>query len=369
MRLPPGTRVGGAGLPCRSFVVRECCRVAGQVASRVPVAIAFPAARGHNQRMPHLSFAVFGTGAVGGYFGGRLAEAGEDVRFVARGRHLAAIREHGLRVSSTEGDFLVHPARAADEAAAIGPVDVVLLGVKAWQVPDAAEAMRPLLGERTFVVPLQNGIEAPDQLAAALGPDRVLGGLCRILVYIESPGHIRHAGVTPYIAFGERDAPGSARVEALREVLSRARGVTAEVPPDIRVAMWSKFLFIAALSGVGALTRAPIGTIRSQPESRELLRQALEEIYTVATRSLVALPADTVGKTLAFIDGLPPDGTASMQRDIMEGRPSELEAQVGAVVRLGERLDVPVPAHRRIYEALVPLELRARGQQPVAGGG
>jgi 2-dehydropantoate 2-reductase len=312
--------------------------------------------------MGDLKFAVFGSGAVGGYFGGRLAEAGEDVHFIARVRHLAAIREHGLRVSSVDGDFLVHPARVTDDPAALGPVDVVLLGVKAWQVTQAAETMGPLVGERTFVVPLQNGIEAPDQLAAVIGAERVLGGLCRILAYVESPGHIRHAGVTPYIAFGELDGSSSARVAALLEAFSRARGVTTEVPPDIGVAMWSKFLFIAALSGVGALTRAPIGVIRSQPESRRLLEQALEEIYAVAIGNRIPLPVDTVEKTLAFIDNLPADGTASMQRDIMQGRPSELEAQVGAVVRLGERRGIAVPVHRMIYAALLPLERRARGE-------
>ena len=322
--------------------------------------IAFAAAPGHNQVMCGLSIAVYGSGAVGGYFGGRLAEAGEDVRFIARGRHLAAIREHGLRVSSVDGDFLVHPARAADDPAALGPVDVVLLGVKAWQVPDAAKAMRSLVGERTFVVPLQNGIEAPEQLAAEIGRERVLGGLCRVLAYVEGPGHIRHAGVTHYVAFGELDGSRSARVEMLREALQRSRGVTAEIPPDIGVAMWSKFLFITALGGVGALTREPIGVIRSRAESRALLTRALEEIFAVAAGNRIGLPAGTVTETLAFVDGLPEDGTASMQRDIMQGRPSELEAQVGAVVRLGDRLGVEVPVHRMIYEALLPLERQAR---------
>jgi 2-dehydropantoate 2-reductase len=312
--------------------------------------------------MGSLSIAVFGSGAVGGYFGGRLAEAGEDVRFIARGAHLAAISEHGLRVSSVDGDFLVHPARVTDDPARVGPVDVVLLGVKAWQVPGTADSMRPLVGERTFVVPLQNGIEAPGQLAAALGRDRVLGGLCHVLAYLGSPGHIRHTGVTPHIAFGELDGSGSARVEALREAFSRTRGISAEVSTDIGVAMWSKFLFITALGGVGAVTRAPIGVIRGQPESRELLRQALQEIYAVAVRNSIALPEDTVEKTLAFIDGLPAAGTASMQRDILGGRPSELEAQVGAVVRLGERLGIAVPVHRTIHAALLPLERRARGE-------
>ena len=305
---------------------------------------------------------VFGSGGVGGYFGGRLAEAGEDVRFVARGAHLAAMRERGLRVTSLAGDFLVHPVRASDDPGQLGEVDVVLVAVKAWQVAEAAEGLKPMLGPATFVVPLQNGIEAPDLLAAALGRDRVLGGLCRIIAWAEEPGHIRHAGVAPSVTFGELDAPGSSpRAEALRAAFARARGVQAEVAPDVRAAMWEKFLFIAATSGLGALTRAPAGIIRSQPETRALLRQALGEIHAVALARGIALPADGVERTLTFVDTLPADGTMSMQRDVIEGRPSELEAQIGAVVRLGEAGGVPVPLHRTIYAALLPLERRARG--------
>jgi 2-dehydropantoate 2-reductase len=315
----------------------------------------------YNPAMGKLTVAVFGTGAVGGYFGGRLAEAGEDVRFVARGRHLEAIRARGLRVSSVDGDFTIHPARVSDEPAELGVVDVVLVGVKAWQVPDAASAMRPLVGERPVVVPLQNGIEAPDQLAAVLGKERVLGGLCRVLAFLDGPGHIRHTGVTPSITFGELDGSRTDRVESLLQAFARTRGIVADVPPDIRVALWTKFLFITALGAVGALARAPIGVVRSESKSRQLLQRALEEIQMVALRNGIALPENTADKTLAYIDSLPEGGTASMQRDIMEGRPSELEAQVGAVVRLGERLGVPVPVHRMIYETLLPLERRARG--------
>ena len=312
--------------------------------------------------MTKLTIAVLGTGATGGYFGGRLAEAGEDVRFIARGAHLAALRAHGLTVTSVAGDFQLDPVRVSETPADIGPVDVVLVAVKAWQVPEAAESLRPLMGERTFVVPLQNGIDAPDQLAAVLGAERVLGGFCSILASLEGPGRIRHMGVVPYIAFGELDGSRSARAEALRAAFAGTRGVTVEVPADIRAAMWNKFLFITALSGVGAVTRAPAGVVRSQPASRGLLRDALEEIHAVARRAGIALPADAVERTLAFIDGLPPDGTASMQRDVLAGRPSELEAQVGAVVRLGERLGVEVPVHRTIYAALLPQERRARGE-------
>jgi 2-dehydropantoate 2-reductase len=305
---------------------------------------------------------IFGSGGVGGYFGGRLAEAGEDVRFVARGAHLAAMLAHGLRVTSIAGDFVVHPVHASDDPATLGEVDVVLLAVKAWQVAEAAEALRPMLGAATFVVPLENGIEAPDTLAAALGRDRVLGGLCRIIAWVDGPGRIRHAGVPPSVTLGELDAPGSPRAEALRAAFARARGVRVEIAADVRAAMWEKFLFIAAVSGVGTLARAPVGIIRSQPETRELLTQALTEIHAVALAQGVALPADAVKTTLAFVDSLPSDGTMSMQRDVIEGRPSELEAQIGAVVRLGEASGVPVPLHRTIYAALLPLERRARGE-------
>jgi 2-dehydropantoate 2-reductase len=219
-----------------------------------------------------------------------------------------------------------------------------------------------MVGPQTFVVPLQNGVDAPDELAAALGADHVLGGLCRIFAYIEEPGLIRHSGAEPYIAFGELNGSGSERVERLRAAFSRAPGVSVEVPADIRVAMWSKFLFIAALSGVGAVTRAPIGVIRSLSGTRKMLVQALEEIAAVAAARGIGLPPTAVEETLAFIDGLPPEGTTSMQRDIMAGHPSELSTQSGAVVRLGRESGVEVPVHAFIYESLLPMELQARGE-------
>jgi 2-dehydropantoate 2-reductase len=314
-----------------------------------------------------MRIAIYGAGAVGGYFGGRLAQAGDDVVFLARGEHLRAIREHGLQVASIAGDFTIRPARATDRPDDIGPVDAVLVSVKAWQVPDVALAMRPLVGPETFVVPLQNGVEAPEQLAAALGAEHVLGGLCRIIAQVTGPGYIRHSGAEPYLAFGELDAGGSGakpsgRAERLREAFARTRGVTVEVSPDIRAAMWLKFLFIASMSGVGAVTRAPIGVVRARAETRRMLEQAFEEIAAVAAALGVALPAGAIGETMAFVDALPHDGTASMQRDIMAGRPSELETQNGAVVRLGGRTGVPVPLHTFIYQSLLPLELRARGE-------
>lgn len=306
--------------------------------------------------------AVFGSGGVGGYFGGRLAEAGETVTFIARGAHLAAMCTHGLRVSSIAGDFVVQPAQATDDPGRVGEVDAVLVAVKAWQLPEAARAMRPLVGPDTIVVPLQNGIEAPQHLRAGLDRGRVLGGVCRIIAFRQTPGHIRHTGVDPAVEFGELDGRTNSQAEQLRDAFGRARGTWATIPSDIRVAMWSKFLFITALGAIGALSRAPIGVLRSEPRTRALLIQALEEIGAVAQGHRIGLPVDIVAATLGLIDGLPPDGTVSMQRDISEGRPPELDAQVGAVVRLAEAAGVAVPLHSLVFGMLLPLERRARGE-------
>ena len=310
-----------------------------------------------------MRIAIFGTGAVGGYFGGRLAAAGEDVTFIARGGTLQALRTEGLRVESIKGDFLVRPAKATDAPTEVGAVDIVLVAVKAWQVEDAGKAMRPLVGAGTVVIPLENGVEAPEQLAAALGRDHVAGGLCHVVAFQVAPGHIRHAGLEPDVAFGEPDGRESPRLEYLKRAFDRA-GVKAELAQNIHVAMWEKFLFIASVSGVGSVTRAPAGVMRTVPATRRLLESAMAEIVTVARACGVTLPDDAPARTMAFIDALPEGATASMQRDILSGRPSELEAQNGAVVRLGRENGVDTPVNGFIYSALLPQELRARGRVP-----
>jgi len=304
--------------------------------------------------------AVLGAGGVGGYFGGRLAEAGEEVHFIARGAHLEALRTTGLQVESVAGDFVLQPAHATADPASVGAVDAVLVAVKTWQLAEATRTMRPLVGRDTIVVPLLNGVDAPDLLRQALGPETVLGGLCRIISFVAAPGLVRHTGVAPSIAFGEMDGARSARVERLRAVFTRARGVAVEIPADIRVAMWRKFLFIASWGGLAALARAPIGVVRNLPETRRLLQESLREIHAVANAAGIALPAAAIEETLAFIDGLPADGTASMQRDLMEGRRSELDAHDGAVVRMAERFGIETPVHGFIYSSLLPVERRAR---------
>ena len=308
-----------------------------------------------------MRIAIFGAGSVGGYFGGRLSQAGEDVVFIARGGHLNAMLSHGLRVDSINGDFLVQSVQATDDPSKIGKVDMVLVGVKAWQVPEAAEAMRPMIGPETFVLPLQNGLEAPGQLSQALGKQRVLGGLCGLFCYVAEPGHIVHAGFDPFVKFGEQDNYRSQRVERLLDTFMRA-GVNAEIPPNIQVAMWMKFLLITVWSGMGAMTRSPIGIWRSLPETRRMAEKSLHEIIAVATARGISLPEEALQTIMTIYDDLAPQATASLQRDVMKGRPSELEAQIGAVVRFGKEADVAIPQHTFIYRSLLPTELRARGQ-------
>jgi 2-dehydropantoate 2-reductase len=308
-----------------------------------------------------MRIAVFGAGSVGGYFGGRLAIAGEDIIFIARGEHLNAMLAHGLQVDSINGDFVVQPIQATDDPSKIGKVDMVLVGVKTWQVIEAAEAMRPMIGPETFVLPLQNGLEAPVQLSQALGKQRVLGGLCGLFCYLAGPGHIVHAGIDPFVKFGELDNRRSQRVELLLDTLIRA-GVKAEIPPNIEVAMWMKFLLIAVWSGLGAVTRSPAGIWRSLPETRRMAEKGLQEIITLAAARNISLPDEALQTTMTIYDGLVPQSTASLQRDVMEGRPSELEAQIGAVVRFGQESNVATPLHTFIYHSLLPMELRARGR-------
>ena len=215
--------------------------------------------------------AVFGTGGAGGYFGAKLAAAGESVTFIARGEHLRAIVADGLRVETPAGELIIRPDGATDDPAAVGPVDVVLIGVKAWQVAEAAEAVRPLIGPATCVVPLQNGVEARGQLTRVLGEAHVLGGLCGTLSWITAPGRIRNIGAINVIRFGEIDNRRSERVERLRRAFE-GTGVTVEVPADIEKAIWDKFVLISSFGGVGTITRAPIGVVRTMPETRRLLQ-------------------------------------------------------------------------------------------------
>ena len=308
-----------------------------------------------------MRFAIMGSGAVGGYFGGRLAEAGADVTFIARGPHLDAMRANGLQLESPDGDALVRPVTATDDPAGVGAVDTVLVAVKTWQLADAIEQMRPLVGGSTTVLPLLNGVEASDMLAASLGKGGVLNGLCRVISQIREPGVITHVGAVPTIVPGERDNRPSDRVQAIAVSL-RSAGITVDLPDDVDAAVWMKLLFVVSLGGIGAVTRAPMGVVRSMPETRDLLEKSMHEIRAVAVGKGINLPADIVANTLTFLDGLPAEGLTSLHRDVADGRRSELEAWTGAVVRLGKDAGVATPVNEFIYASLLPQERRAQQQ-------
>ncbi|MGD9897915.1 MAG: 2-dehydropantoate 2-reductase [Calditrichaceae bacterium] len=315
-----------------------------------------------------MRIAIFGSGGVGGYFGGRLAESGADVTFIARGTHLQAMKSAGLRVDSIKGDFLVHPVKATDNVSDASIFDVVVSSVKAWQVAESAHTLSAIVGPQTFILTLQNGVEAPGEYAKIFGNEKVVPGLCHIISSVIGPGHIRHSGAEPRIAFGESNNEKSARTEKLRDLFEKS-GIRVTIPENIQTALWEKFLFIASLSGMGAVTRAPAGILRSLPETRKMLESAMLEIFELARVSGVALSDDIIQKTMAFVDSLPGHGTASMQRDIMAGRPSELEAQNGAVARIAANKKIPAPVNEFIYKTLLPLELIARGKIEYPGNG
>lgn len=306
-----------------------------------------------------MRFALIGAGGVGGYFGGKLAQGGEDVTFIVRGRTLDALRANGLRVDSINGDFHLPRVNATGDPASVGPVDAVLLAVKTSQIPEALQSIGPLIGANTAVIPLENGMDAPEQIASAAGREHAMGGLCAIVSFIVAPGHIRHAASDPFLMFGELDNSRSERATRICDAM-KAAGVHAEIPPDIHRSMWTKFLFIAPLSGIGAVTRVPTGVWRSMPETRELAKRAIAEVAAVAAARGVELGPDALETTLARYDGLAPDATSSLQRDIMSGKPSELDAQLGAVVRMGREWNVPTPVMEMLHAVLLPQEQMAK---------
>lgn len=310
-----------------------------------------------------MKIAIFGTGGVGGYFGGRLAQAGQDVTFVARGKHLEAIRSSGLKVSSIHGDFVIHPAQATDSTENLGVVDLVILAIKAWQLESSIEQLKLLVGENTAILPLLNGMEHIDILLSTFGKKNVVGGLCRISTFIAGAGHINHKGVNPYIAFGELGNSKSERIEKIYKMFSSLENISAEIPNDINVAMWEKFVFISSTSGVGAIARKPIDEYRATPELRSMLINSMQETVQVANARGVLLSENLVDEIMQRIDGAPKGMLASMQKDMMEGRPSELDNQIGAVIRMGQALNVSTPTHKKIYAELLPLEQKARGMQ------
>jgi 2-dehydropantoate 2-reductase len=306
-----------------------------------------------------MRIAIVGAGGVGGLVGGLLAHAGDEVAFVARGPQLAALRTEGLRIESPRATFQLHAVEAAADPAQLAAADVVLVAVKSWQVAGVAPLLAPLVAPDGFVVPLENGVDAAPTLVRALGEARVAGGFCAMLAWLERPGLVRHAGEVLRVVVGERSGGGSPRLERLVERLNAAH-IDASIAPDIEAALWEKFLFIAAFGGVAAASRAPAAAVRTTAETRALLTTAMQEIADLARARGVRLAEAAVRNSLAMVDALPPQATASMQRDIQAGRPSELQDQLGAVVRLAAEAGVATPTCAFLLAVLLPQELAAR---------
>jgi len=309
--------------------------------------------------------AVVGAGGVGRLLAALLARRGRDeVVLVARGEALRAARGPGLTVEAPGGTFTARPALAVEDPREAGPCDAVLVAVKAWQLEALAPRLAPLLGAGGVAVPLQNGVEASDRLATGLPSAQVAGGVIWVYAWAEGPGRVRQLGAPPRVVMGERPAaPTGPRLAALAEALVAA-GVKAEVVADVAAAAWEKALLIGTLGLMGAVTRAPAGVIRGTPETRALLAGLMAEVAAVARARGVALPPDVVERTLAFVDSVPADATASMQRDLSAGRPSELDDQPGAIARAARAAGVAAPLHEALLGVLQPQERAARGQLP-----
>ena len=306
-----------------------------------------------------MRIAIFGTGGVGGYFGGLLAHAGHSVTFIARGEHLRAIRQEGLRVRSVNGDFMIRPAQATDLPAEVGPVDYVVVGLKHYHLAQAAPQIRPLVGPETTVVPLLNGVDAHQPLVEAVGAGPVVGGLCSLVSLIEAPGVIRQESILRRVVVGELDRRKSDRVERLVQAWAAA-GAEAIHVEDIHVALWTKFVFIASFGGVTALARCTAGELLASPETRELFVKAMREVEAVARARHIELAPDAVEQGLSIAVAFEPTATSSMQRDVEAGKQFELEAFSGTVVQLGVEAGAATPVHRMIYALLFPALKRAQ---------
>jgi 2-dehydropantoate 2-reductase len=305
-----------------------------------------------------MKIVMMGSGGVGGYYGGLLAAAGQDVTFIARRAHLQALLDKGLQVKSVHGDFTVSPAKATDRPGDIGPADLVIVATKTYHTGEAAQAVKPLIGDGTVVLSLQNGIDAAERIGSVVGMEHMLGGATWLSAAIESPGRIGQYSQFRRIALGELDGRITPRAQAIASALAATPAVI-ELVPNIRQVLWTKFVFIAAISALGGLTRVAIGEYRHVPEARGVLAQAMAEVSAVAKAGGVILDADIVAKTLAFIDASAPDIRPSMQRDLEAGRTSELESLIGVVVRLGKESGVLTPVMGLAYALLKPAHLKA----------
>jgi len=306
-----------------------------------------------------MNIVVVGAGGVGGYFGGKLAQAGFDVTFIVRGKNLEAIKTNGLKVYSVNGDFVVHPKTANDIKTLKNP-DLVILGIKSWQINSIAKELKQVISKNTMILPLQNGADNADRLRSILQQDNVLAGLCKIVSKIEVPGVINHFAFEPEIVFGEYDSKLTSRVKKVKAAFDKA-GFKSTISENIQLDIWRKFLFITTISGIGAITRVVYGAIREDDDLRQIMYQTANEIVAIANAKGIALTNDDIEIILKVIDNFNHGTTASMQRDFMAGRPSELENFNGYIVRQGKELHISTPVNAFIYHCLLPQERKARG--------
>jgi 2-dehydropantoate 2-reductase len=308
-----------------------------------------------------MKIAVIGVGGVGGYFGGKLAHAGNDVTFVARGESLRALKNNGLTVKSINGDFKVEKVNVTDNFREISGADLIMIGVKAWQLKEIAIQLKPVIADHTVVLPLQNGVMAVEELQEVLPAKNIISGLCRIISKIEAPGVINHFGVDPVIIFGETDNSHTSRLEKIKTVFDQS-GINSKIPSDIQSELWKKFITIC-VSGLLAVSKTTYGELRELPETRQMMIDLFNEIFMLSQKIGVFIPDDFVDKTVTFIDSFPYDTTSSLTRDVLEGKPSEIEYQNGTVVKLGQIHGIETPVNRFVYNCILPMEIRARNKK------
>ncbi len=307
-----------------------------------------------------MKIAVMGSGGVGGFYGGRLAHAGADVTFVARGKHLAAMRAQGLLIENeAQGNIHLPKVQVTDDPATIGPVDLVLVGVKLWDLESAAQAFKPIVGSNTAVLSLQNGVIKDDILRRVFGDQAVMGGVGYVATHISRPGVILQVGKLQRILFGEYDGTRSPRAQALLALALKA-GLQAELSTDIRRTLWEKYTFLVGLSGTTTTMRTTIGPIRSNPQTRAFLHDLMKEVVAVGRAHGVALPENYADERLVFADSVSPEMTSSMHHDLDSGNPLEVEWLSGGVVTLGAAVGVPTPVNRAVWDMLA---LHARGRK------
>lgn len=305
-----------------------------------------------------MNITIVGAGGVGGYFGGKIAKAGFDVTFIVRGKHFEAIKNNGLQIKSIDGDFIINP-KVTDNINNIENTDLIILGVKSWQIIDVARQLKPIISNNTMVLPLQNGADNADKLLSVLDSKNVIAGLSKIVSKIEAPGIINHFAFKPQIIFGEYNNEKTERIKKVKAVFDKAE-FKNNIPIDIHLDIWRKFLFITTISGIGALTRTVFGVMREDNAIREIINQTAIEIMNVANAKGVNLTKNDIEIAISAIDKTDYNTTTSMQRDMIERRPSELENFNGYIVNQGKLLGIKTPVNSFIYHCLLPQEMRTR---------